>query len=77
MHAKKTREQIACCVRGRIVATMQLFANYSRGTENRKALKACTVAVKTDDLSDTELKVVTRLPRVTCWYRRCRHAQNN
>ena len=35
---RKRREQIACCVRGQIVATMQLLANYSCGTENRKEL---------------------------------------
>ena len=45
--------------------------------DNRRTLQACTVVVKTDNLLDTELKVVTRLPWLNRWYRRCHHAQNN
>ena len=40
------------------VATTQLLANYLRANENRKI----TVVAKTNDLSNTEWKVVTCLP---------------
>ena len=36
------------------VATMQLLVNYSHSKQNERTLKAHTVAVKTDDLSDIE-----------------------
>lgn len=55
----------------------QLLANYSRGKENWGMLYSCTVAVKIDDLVNTE-KVIRCLPRVTCGYqRRGRLVQKN
>ena len=59
----------AWCFRGYHAAVGELLAC----KENLGTLHACTAAVKTDNVSDTERKVVMRLPWVTCWYRRTGH----
>ena len=56
-YARRENEQFAA-----FAATTQLLAKYSCRKENQRMLYACTVVVKTDSLSDTERKVVTRFP---------------
>ena len=58
----QVKENVECEQLAVFVATMQLLASYSRVKCANNAVGAYHGGIKRDDLSNTEWKVLTRLP---------------